>query len=233
MALSTASVWHTIAVTGWQAVVIVNLVGAILSAAFYGLARYRAEQLVAVTSALPERPWHKAYRFPWLILPAGAASGSILLVQFGFSAATLAGIFFCSALLALGLTDARTGYLPNIPTVPLLATGLAINTIPTFVPLDHAVVGALAGYMVLWLVNTLFHAVTARQGLGYGDMKLLAAIGAWLGWPALPGVLLLASGCGLMVALAHRLRGTLDAGQAISFGPYLALAGAFMLITTQ
>ncbi|MEJ6668586.1 MAG: A24 family peptidase, partial [Alcaligenes aquatilis] len=101
----------------------------------------------------------------------------------------------------------------------------------TFSSLPLAVMGAALGYGLLWLLNHVFLLLTGRAGMGYGDFKLLAALGAWLGATALPGVLLSASILGLLAALVLRLGGRLQAGQAIHFGPYLVLGGWVMLFS--
>lgn len=136
---------------------------------------------------------------------------------------------FILVLLALAWIDARRGLLPDALTQPLLWAGLLVNLNGTLVPLQHAVLGAAGGYLLLWCVYWGFLLTTGREGLGYGDLKLLAAIGAWLGWTVLPWVLLASASLGLVAALALRLAGRMKAGDALSFGPCLAAAGILVL----
>ena len=143
--------------------------------------------------------------------------------------ATLAACVFIAGTALLAWIDADTGYLPDRLTLPLLWLGLLVNLDHTFSRLPLAVLGAALGYGILWLLNYVFLRITGRAGMGYGDFKLLAALGAWLGVAALPGILLSASALGLLVALALRLSGRLQAGQALHFGPYLVLGGWLML----
>jgi leader peptidase (prepilin peptidase)/N-methyltransferase len=222
-----AGAWHQLPLSTLSAVILTNLAGAFLSAAIYALADRGVNYLQGTDTSVVAHCISRSGSWP--IYPAGAALGSLLIIQFGATPAALAGTLFCSALLALGLTDARTGYLPDIVTIPLLAIGLTVNLWPIFSTFTDAIAGVLAGYLVLWTINAVFFFLTGRQGMGYGDFKLLAAIGAWLGWADLPAVLLVASFSGLAVALMRRVAGVLPAGQAISFGPYLAMAGGLML----
>jgi len=132
-------------------------------------------------------------------------------------------------LLALSLIDWDTRLLPDQLTLPLLWLGLIANLDQTFTTLESAVVGAVAGYVSLWLVFHLFHLVTGKYGLGYGDFKLYAAFGAWLGWELLPQILLFASLSGtllgtVLILLRHQSRQT-----PMPFGPHLAAAGCLAL----
>ena len=145
--------------------------------------------------------------------------------------AMVAACVFIAGTALLAWIDADTGYLPDRLTLPLLWLGLLVNLDHTFSRLPLAVLGAAFGYGILWLLNYVFLRLTGRAGMGYGDFKLLAAMGAWLGVAALPGILLSASALGLLVALILRFSGRLQAGQAIHFGPYLVLGGWFMLFS--
>ena len=134
-----------------------------------------------------------------------------------------------ACLLALSLIDWDTRLLPDQLTLPLLWLGLIANLDQTFTTLESAVVGAVAGYVSLWLVFHLFHLVTGKYGLGYGDFKLYAAFGAWLGWELLPQILLFASLSGtllgtVLILLRHQSRQT-----PMPFGPHLAAAGCLAL----
>ncbi len=167
-------------------------------------------------------------RYPLVEAAAGVAA-SYAAVRFGFSLAGFGAMLFAWALIALAAIDFDTQLLPDDITLPLLWAGLLINLPGTFVPLSSAVIGAAAGYLALWSVYWLFKLVTGKEGMGYGDFKLLAAICAWLGWQALAMVILLSSvvgaavGIGLMVLTRH------GRDKPIPFGPYLAAAGFIAL----
>lgn len=143
--------------------------------------------------------------------------------------AALSAIVFVLALLTLAWVDAETGLLPDLLTLPLLWLGLLVNLNGIFASLNDAVLGAVAGYLLLWLIYWGFLLGSGREGLGQGDLKLLAALGAWLGWAALPWVLLISASLGLAAALGLRLLGRMKVGDALSFGPFLAVAGILTL----
>ncbi len=167
-------------------------------------------------------------RYPLVEVAAGAAA-CYAAARFGFTFAGFGAMVFAWALLALAAIDFDTHLLPDDITLPLLWAGLLVNIPGTFVPLGSAVTGAAAGYLTLWSVYWLFKLVTGKEGMGYGDFKLLAAICAWLGWQALAMVILLSSvvgaavGIGLMVLAKH------GRDKPIPFGPYLAAAGFIAL----
>jgi leader peptidase (prepilin peptidase)/N-methyltransferase len=145
--------------------------------------------------------------------------------RFGYSAALAAGLVFTWALVALAFIDFDTQLLPDDITLPLLWLGLLVNLGGGFVDLRSAVIGAAGGYLVLWLVYWAFKLIAKKEGMGYGDFKLLAAIGAWLGWQVLPFVIIVAAGLGAVIgSLALWLRRE-GRDTRIPFGPYLALAG--------
>ncbi|MEH0835143.1 A24 family peptidase [Pectobacterium cacticida] len=139
-------------------------------------------------------------------------------------------LILLSFLLVLAVIDSKTLLLPDALTLPLLWGGLLFNLSETFVPLQDAVVGAMAGYLSLWLLYWLFKSVTGKEALGYGDFKLLAALGAWLGWQALPNLVLVAALSGLMVTLVWRGLRREDAATPLAFGPWLAIGGVFSVI---
>ncbi|MFP5304959.1 MAG: prepilin peptidase, partial [Gammaproteobacteria bacterium] len=151
-------------------------------------------------------------------------------LRFGWSPQLAGALVFSWTLLALAVIDLRTQLLPDDLTLPLLWAGLLLSLFPLFAPPEASIIGAVAGYMSLWLVYQLFRLVTGKEGMGFGDFKLLAAIGAWLGWQALPMVILLSSlvgavvGIGMIVLLRH------DRRVPIPFGPYLAAAGWLALM---
>ncbi len=150
--------------------------------------------------------------------------------HFGAHLLTLAALVFCWALIALTFIDADTQLLPDQITQPLLWLGLVVNFSNGFTDLASAVVGAIAGYLALWSVYWLFKLMTGKEGMGYGDFKLLAAIGAWLGWMMLPVVILLSSVVGALVGISLIVFARHGRNQAIPFGPYLAGGGLIALI---
>ena len=133
-------------------------------------------------------------------------------------------------LVALARIDYETTLLPDVLTQPLVWAGLLVNLFGTFTTLPMAVIGAVAGYVFLWLIFHLFRLLTGREGMGYGDFKLLAALGAWFGAESLPMLLLAASLVGVAIGGALTLSGRASRGQPLPFGPYLALAGIVMLL---
>lgn len=153
--------------------------------------------------------------------------------HFGFSWAAAAALIFCWAMIAASAIDLDTQLLPDDITLPLLWTGLLFNVSGTFVPLSSAVIGAIAGYLSLWSVYWVFKLATDKEGMGYGDFKLLAAIGAFLGWKMLPATILLSSMVGAVVGISMILFAGRDRQIPIPFGPYLAAAGLIALFLGQ
>jgi leader peptidase (prepilin peptidase)/N-methyltransferase len=129
----------------------------------------------------------------------------------------------------LACIDARTHLLPDSITLPLLWAGLLLNLGQGFTPLVDAVIGAAAGYLFLWSIYWAFRLLRGKEGMGYGDFKLLAALGAWFGWHALPQLILISALSGSIVGVTALLRGRLARDQALPFGPYLAVAGIMTL----
>jgi len=149
--------------------------------------------------------------------------------HFGFGLAALGALLFVWAMVALTFIDLDTQLLPDDITLPLLWLGLAFNLAGTYTELADAVVGAMAGYLVLWSVFWLFKLATGKEGMGYGDFKLLGAIGAWLGWQVLPLTILLSSLVGAAVGIVLILFARHGRNVPIPFGPYLAAAGLIAL----
>jgi leader peptidase (prepilin peptidase)/N-methyltransferase len=167
-------------------------------------------------------------RYPIVELATGVLSVAVAW-HFGWGVAGAAALLLVWALIALTFIDADTTFLPDDLTLPLLWSGLLVNAFGVFTPLRDAVLGAAAGYLVLWTLYWLYKLATGKEGMGYGDFKLLAALGAWLGLKMLLPILLLASIVGavigiLLIILARRGREI-----PIPFGPYLAAAGAIAL----
>lgn len=149
--------------------------------------------------------------------------------HFGFGLAGAAAILFIWALIALTCIDLDTQLLPDDLTLPLLWLGLLFNLSNTYATPGDAVIGAVGGYLVLWSVYWAFKLTTGKEGMGYGDFKLLAAIGAWLGWQMLPLVILLSSVVGAVVGISLILFAKHGRDIPIPFGPYLAGGGLIAL----
>ncbi len=168
-------------------------------------------------------------RYPAVELLTGALA-ALMVWKFGSGVAGLSAAVFAFALVAMTFIDFDTQYLPDDLTYPLLWLGLLINLNGTFVPLHEAVIGAVAGYLALWSVYWLFKLIMKKEGMGYGDFKLLAALGAWMGWTMLPTIILLSSVVGSIVGLTLMVGGRHARGTPIPFGPYLAGAGLIALL---
>lgn len=150
--------------------------------------------------------------------------------QYGFSPAFLVWAGFAAALLALAAIDADTRLLPDAITQPLVWSGLLAASFGlTSISLTTALWGAAAGYLFLWSVYWLFKLITGKEGMGQGDFKLLAALGAWLGWPALLSLVLIASLSGIAGGIWLRVRQRMPEDGYIPFGPFLALAGLWVM----
>ena len=168
-------------------------------------------------------------RYPLVEAATGAASVAVAL-YFAPGLAAGAALAFTWALIALTGIDIDHQLLPDDITLPLLWAGLLFNLVTGTVALADAVAGAAAGYLLLWSVYRLFKLLTGKEGMGYGDFKLLAAIGAWLGWQALPLVILVSSLVGAVVGVAGILLLGRGRDVPIPFGPYLAAAGWIALL---
>jgi leader peptidase (prepilin peptidase) / N-methyltransferase len=147
--------------------------------------------------------------------------------RFGASATALGATLFVWFTIALAFIDQETGLLPDDLTLPLVWIGLLVNLGGGFAPIREAIFGAVAGYLSLWLVYWGYKLLTGKEGMGYGDFKMNAAVGAFLGWKMLPLVILLSSAVGLLFGALQMFaaRGKWDAGFRFHFGPYLAIAG--------
>ena len=171
-------------------------------------------------------------RYPIVEAVTGALIGAVA-VKYGYTSITLFAWVFVFALVTLTCIDFDTQLLPDDITLPLLWLGLLFNLNNGFVSLSSAVIGAMAGYLILWSIYWLFKLVTGKEGMGYGDFKLLAAIGAWFGWQLLPAVILLSSVIGAVVGIGMILFKNKDRQTAIPFGPFLALGGLAALFYGQ
>jgi len=141
-----------------------------------------------------------------------------------------AALILTWGLIVLGFVDLDHMLLPDVITLPLLWLGLLVNLAGGFCDLGSAVIGAVSGYLVLWIIFHVYRMISGREGFGYGDFKLLGVLGAWLGWQMLPLVLLLASLCGAIIGITLILLTPREARQPLPFGPYLAVAGWIALL---
>ena len=194
--------------------------------------------------AAPVRPWQNVPVASWLLLrgrcascgapisaryPAvevlGGALAGFMAWRFGYSAAAMLAMVFAWALIALTFIDLDTQLLPDAITLPLLWLGLLANVNGLFVGLASAVLGAAGGYMLLWCVYWGFRLIARKEGMGFGDFKLLAAIGAWAGWQVLPFVIVVSAGLGAVIGGIALWAARKGRDTRIPFGPYLALGG--------
>ncbi len=167
-------------------------------------------------------------RYPIVELIGGVLA-ALSIAHFGPTWQGLAACGLLWTLLALTFIDLDTQLLPDDLTLPLLWAGLFVNLFGLFVPLSEAVVGAIAGYASLWSVYWVFKLIRGKEGMGYGDFKLLAALGAWMGWKALPAIVLLSSAVGAVIGITLVLVKRRDHQQPLPFGPFLAVAGVVAL----
>ena len=168
-------------------------------------------------------------RYPIIELVTGLMTLA-LVWYFPLSPALLGAVLLTWALIALTMIDVDHQLLPDDITLPLMWLGLLFNLGSTYVSLQDAVIGAMAGYLILWSIYWLFKLLTGKEGMGYGDFKLLAALGAWLGWQALPVIILLSSLVGAVCGIALMLIKRRGKEIPIPFGPYLAAAGWIALL---
>ena len=149
--------------------------------------------------------------------------------HYGYGFVAFAALIFVWSLIALAVIDLNTQLLPDDITLPLLWIGLLVNINQGFTDIQAAVIGAIAGYLSLWSIYWCFKLITGKEGMGYGDFKLLAVIGAWLGWSMLPVVILLSSLVGALVGIGLILAAKLNRNIPIPFGPYL-VGGALIAL---
>jgi len=171
-------------------------------------------------------------RYPLIEILSGALIG-LTSWQLGYTTATFFAWVFVFALIALTFIDFDTQLLPDDITLPLLWLGLLFNLNSGFTDLKSAVIGAMAGYLVLWSVFWLFKLIRGKEGMGYGDFKLLAAIGAWFGWQLLPAVILLSSTLGAIIGIALIILTKRGKDVPMPFGPFLAIGGIAALFFGQ
>ena len=171
-------------------------------------------------------------RYPLVELLTAAAS-ALAVWRFGATWAGLGAVVLGFFLIALAFIDLDTQLLPDDMTLPLVWIGLLLNLSGTFAPIESAVIGAVAGYLSLWSIYWVFKFATGKEGMGYGDFKLLAALGAWFGWQALPAIILLSSLVGALAGIALMAFARHGRATPIPFGPYLAGAGMLALYVRE
>ena len=168
-------------------------------------------------------------RYPFIELLCAALFAATGL-RFGAQPVALLWCAFAATLVALSMIDWDTTVLPDALTLPLLWGGLLVALLGWTIPLASAVIGASAGYLSLWAVYWFFKLATGKEGMGYGDFKLLAALCAWLGWQALLPIILFASVLGALVGIAMKVSGALREGRYVPFGPFLAGGGLLVML---
>lgn len=150
--------------------------------------------------------------------------------RYGFGLHTLFAVLLTWSLICLSLIDAQHLLLPDGITLPFLWLGLCVNMYGIFTDIYSSLIGAVLGYAMLWLVFIGFKKITGKEGMGYGDFKLLAMLGAWLGWQNLPAIILISSVTAVIVSAAMIVCGDKNKNSAFPFGPYLAVAGWITLL---
>jgi leader peptidase (prepilin peptidase) / N-methyltransferase len=171
-------------------------------------------------------------RYPAIELITGLL-GALAIAFFGVTWAGLGALIFTWTLVALTCIDIDTQLLPDNMTLPLLWIGLIFNLFGVFAPLKDAVIGAMLGYLILWSIYWLFKLITGKEGMGYGDFKLLGALGAWFGWQKVPTIILLSSAVGAVIGIGLMIAAKRGKEVPIPFGPYLAGAGFLTLYFNQ
>ncbi len=163
-------------------------------------------------------------RYPFVEI-FSATLAAVTAWHFGFNAAGAAAVILTWLLIALAFIDIDHQILPDVMVLPFLWIGLLLNYFNVFTTLPDAVIGAIAGYLSLWIVFHVFKLITGKEGMGYGDFKLFAMFGAWLGWQSLPLIILLSSFIGALIGISLIVFQGRARAQPIPFGPYLAAAG--------
>jgi leader peptidase (prepilin peptidase)/N-methyltransferase len=155
---------------------------------------------------------------------------AIVVYKFGFSLQAGFGLIFTWALVALSFIDFDHKLLPDEIVLPTLWLGLGLSLVPVFTDPNSAILGAIIGYLVFWIVFQVFLRLTGKEGMGYGDFKLMALMGAWLGWTYIPQIILISAVLGSIVGIALMVIKKVSGELAIPFGPYIALAGWLAMI---
>jgi leader peptidase (prepilin peptidase)/N-methyltransferase len=168
-------------------------------------------------------------RYPFIELLTAVLS-AVIAWHFGFGWQAGAALLLTWALIALSMIDVDHQLLPDSITLPFLWLGLTLSLFPVFADMRSSLIGAIAGYLSLWTVYQLFRLLTGKEGMGFGDFKLLALLGAWMGWQSLPMIVLLSSAVGAVLGVTMIVIQGRDRHQPIPFGPYLAIAGWITLL---
>jgi leader peptidase (prepilin peptidase)/N-methyltransferase len=197
----------------------------------YLAAQYAAINLPALS--LAQRHRHYKFYLDLLLAVSVCLTAVLSVLNWGVTAHALAAALYCATLQVLARIDAQTRLLPDALTYPLLWAGLLFHWSGGWVTLEDAVAGAAAGYGVLWLIWAAYRGCSGRDGIGFGDLKLAAANGAWLGVEALPWALLAASLMACIAACIARMTGRLKRFEAVAFGPYLSTGGILVLFCMQ
>lgn len=172
---------------------------------------------------------HISLRYPLIEVFTGVLSG-IIAWYFGYGLETFFALILTWSLVALSFIDIDHQLLPDSITLPLLWLGLFLSLFTIFTDMHSSIIGAIAGYLSLWSVYHVFKLITGKEGMGYGDFKLLSVFGAWLGWQYLPLIILLSSLVGAVIGISMIVFGDKDRNIPIPFGPYLAVAGWLALL---
>lgn len=167
-------------------------------------------------------------RYPFIEIISGIFA-AISVWHFGLSLTALAAGIFILSLITLSMIDIEHYLLPDVITVPLLWVGLLFNLDNFFVDINSAVIGAVLGYLSLWSIYWIFKLFTQKEGMGYGDFKLFATVGAWLGWQVLSQIILIASAAAFIVVLGMIKYGKFKKNNPIPFGPFISIAAIIML----
>ena len=165
-----------------------------------------------------------------LIEIASAILSGIAAYSFGFGWQAITAMLLIWALISLAMIDFKTTLLPDNITLPFLWLGIIVNYFEIFCTLEESVLGAIFGYLSLWVVFQIFKLITGKEGMGYGDFKLLALLGAWLGWQFLLPIILISSIVGSIIGVAMIVTKLLKRDMPTPFGPYLALGGMICLL---
>lgn len=169
------------------------------------------------------------WRYPLVELLTGVLS-AVVVYKFGWGLQSLFGLVLTWVLVALAFIDIDHKLLPDDIVLPILWLGLGLSLFQVFTNTQSALIGAIAGYLVFWVVFQLFLRLTGKEGMGYGDFKLMSLLGAWLGWPYLPQIILISTLVGTVFGVALMLKQKAGGDLAIPFGPYIALAGWIALL---
>ena len=165
-----------------------------------------------------------SFQYPAVELITAIASLTVA-YKFGVTIQTVAALLFTWVLIALTLIDLKKLLLPDTITLPLIWSGILLSFFEVYTNLNDSVIGAIGGYLILWSIYHLFKLLTKKEGMGFGDFKLLAALGAWLGYSYLPQIILVSSVVGSIIGISMMVIGKTKQQQPIPFGPYLAIAG--------